>query len=74
MAISLVASTGGVGLLPLYARNMLPPTVVSRPLEGAPPMIDLVLGYSQTNDSPLLKTPLGKIDQLKFRVEDGSQP
>jgi hypothetical protein len=35
----------------------------------APPMIDLVLGYSQANPSPLLKTLLNKIDQLKFRVE-----
>jgi LysR family hca operon transcriptional activator len=69
MAISLVASTGGVSLLPLYARNMLPPTVISRPLDGAPPMIDLVLGYNQSNTSPLLKTLLGKLDQLKFRVE-----
>lgn len=32
-------------------------------------MIDLVLGYSQTNDSPLLKTLLGKIDQLKRRYQ-----
>jgi LysR family hca operon transcriptional activator len=69
VAISLVASTGGMGLLPLYVRNMLPPTVISRPLDGAPPMIDLVLGYSQANPSPLLKTLLNKIDQLKFRVE-----
>jgi LysR family transcriptional regulator, hca operon transcriptional activator len=69
MAISLVAATGGVSLLPLYARNMLPPTVISRPLEGAPPLIDLVLGYSQDNTSPLLEALLGKLDQLKFRVE-----
>jgi LysR family hca operon transcriptional activator len=69
MAISLVASTGGVSLLPLYARNMLPPTVVSRPLQGAPPMIDLVLGYSRSNGSPLLEKLLGKIAQLKFRVD-----
>jgi LysR family hca operon transcriptional activator len=32
-------------------------------------MIDLVLGYSQANTSPLLKTLLSKIDQLKFQVE-----
>jgi LysR family hca operon transcriptional activator len=69
MAISLVASTGGVSLLPLYARNMLPPTVISRPLEGAPPVIDLVLGYSQANTSPHLQALLGKLDQLKSRVE-----
>src|SRR4029077_15125406 len=69
VAISLVASTGGVGLLPLYVRNMLPPTLISRPLDGAPPMIDLVLGYSQANTSPLLKTLLSKIDQLNVQVE-----
>jgi len=70
MAISLVVSTGGVSLLPLYVRNMLPPTAVTRPLEGAPPLIDLVLGYSQANTSPLLQALLGKLDQLKFRVEN----
>jgi LysR family transcriptional regulator, hca operon transcriptional activator len=32
-------------------------------------MIDLVLGYSRANTSPLLKTLLSKIDQLKFQVE-----
>jgi LysR family transcriptional regulator, hca operon transcriptional activator len=30
MAISLVASSGVIGLLPLYAKNLLPKTVVSR--------------------------------------------
>jgi LysR family hca operon transcriptional activator len=69
VAISLVASTGGVGLLPFYVRHMLPPTLISRPLDGAPPMIDLVLGYSRANPSPQLKTLLSKIDQLKVQVE-----
>jgi LysR family hca operon transcriptional activator len=69
MAISLVASTRGVSLLPLYARNLLPPSVVSRPIWGAPPTIDLVLGYSETNTSPLLKTLLAKVEALKFRVQ-----
>ena len=68
MGISLIASTGGVGLLPLYARNFLPPTVVSRPLQGAPPMIDLSLGYNESNTSPLLKFLLSKMEDLKFRV------
>ena len=68
MAFSLIASTGGVGLLPLYARNLLPGSVVSRPLRGAPPMIDLVLGYNEANGSPLLKFLLTKVDELKFRV------
>ena len=55
MAISLVASTGGVCLLPLYAQKLLPKTVVSRPIQGAPPMVDLVVGYNEANTSPLLK-------------------
>ena len=68
MAISLVASTGGVSLLPLYAQNLLPKTVVSRPIQGAPPMVDLVVGYNEANTSPLLKFLLSKVDSLKFRV------
>lgn len=69
MAISLVASTGGLSLLPLYARNLLPPTVITRPLIGVPPTIDLALGFSETNTSPLLKAFLARIDELKFRVD-----
>src|SRR4030081_722109 len=68
MGISLVASTGGIGLLPLYSQNLLPKTVVSRPIRGAPPMVDLVIGYNEANTSPLLKFFLAKVDDLKFRV------
>jgi LysR family transcriptional regulator, hca operon transcriptional activator len=68
MAISLVASTGGVSLLPLYAQNLLPKTVVSRPIQGAPPMVDLVIGYNEANTSPLLRFLLSKVDEIKFRV------
>jgi LysR family hca operon transcriptional activator len=68
MAISLVASTGGISLLPLYAQNLLPKTVISRPIRGAPPMVDLVIGYNEANTSPLLKFLLAKVDDLKFRV------
>jgi LysR family hca operon transcriptional activator len=68
MAISLVASTRGVSLLPLYAQNFLPKTVVSRRIRGTPPMIDLVIGYNEANTSPLLKFLLSKVDELKFRV------
>ncbi len=68
MGISLIASTGGIGILPLYARNLLPPAVVSRPLAGVPPTIDLALGYNEANTSPLLKTLLSRIDELKFRA------
>lgn len=66
MAISLVASTGGIALMPFYARNLLPPTVVSRPLAGASPTIDLSLGYNEGNTSPLLASIVARIGDLKF--------
>jgi LysR family hca operon transcriptional activator len=66
MAMSLVASTGGIALMPHYARNLLPATVVSRPLDGAPPTIALSLGYNEANTSPLLKTLVLKISDMKF--------
>jgi LysR family hca operon transcriptional activator len=68
MAISLVASTGGIGLFPLYSQNLLPKTVVSRPIRGTPPTVDLVIGYNEANTSPLLKSVLAKVDDLKLRV------
>ncbi len=49
MAMSLVVSTGGIALMPLYARNLLPPTVMSRPLAGVAPTIELSLGYNDAN-------------------------
>lgn len=66
MAMSLVASTGGIALMPLYARNLLPPTLVYRTLAGVAPTIDLSLGYNEANTSPLLKTIISKIGDLKF--------
>jgi len=68
MAVSLVASTRGVALLPAYARNLLPPSLISRPLQGDVPTIDLVVGYSRTNTSPILKLFLSRIDDLIARV------
>ena len=64
MAISLVASTRGVALLPLYALNFLPWSVISRPLRGDVPTIDLVLGYHRANTSPLLRLFLSKTDEM----------
>lgn len=64
MAISLVASTRGVALLPVYAHNFLPGAVVSRPLTGHPPTIDLVVGYHKANGSPLLGTFVSRLDEL----------
>ncbi|MDE1150449.1 MAG: LysR family transcriptional regulator [Azospirillaceae bacterium] len=66
MAVSLVASTRGIALMPLYARNLLPPTVVSRPLAGVAPTIDLSVGYNAANTSPLLRTIVSRIGDLKF--------
>jgi LysR family hca operon transcriptional activator len=68
MAMSLIASTRGVALLPAYAKNFLPWAVTSRPLEGEPPTIDLVIGYNKTNTSPILGLFLSRIDQLKKRA------
>ena len=68
MAMSLVASTRGVALLPAYARNLLPSSLISRPLQGDVPTIDLVVGYSKTNTSPILKLFLSRMDDLIARV------
>jgi LysR family hca operon transcriptional activator len=68
MAISLVASTRGVALLPAYARNFLPWSVISRPIEGDPPTIDLVIGHNKANGSPTLKLFLSRADELIARV------
>ena len=68
MAMSLVASTRGVALLPAYAQNFLPWSVISRPLDGDVPTIDLVIGYSNSNRSPILKLFLSRTDDLIARV------
>jgi LysR family hca operon transcriptional activator len=71
-AMSLVASTGGVTLVPLYAQNMLAPNVVARALEGVPPTVDLTLGYNQANPSPLLCRLLSRADELVASVQNQS--
>ncbi|HEV3017838.1 MAG TPA: LysR family transcriptional regulator [Burkholderiaceae bacterium] len=68
MAISLVASTRGVALLPVYLKNFLPWSVVSRPIKGEAPTIDLVVGYHRANASALLNLFLSRIDDLIARV------
>ena len=68
MAMSLIASTGGVGLLPAYAQNFLLSSVTSRPLKGNTPTVDLVLGYKKSNQSPILKLLLSRLDELVARV------
>ena len=70
MGMSLIASTGGVGLLPAYAQNFLPSSVTSRPLKGDTPTIDLVLGYKKSNQSPILKLLLSRLDELVARASN----
>ena len=65
MAMSLIASTRGVALLPAYAKNFLPRSVTSRPLDGEAPTIDLVIGYNKTNTSSILGLFLSRVDSLK---------
>jgi len=68
MGVSLIASTGGIGLLPSYAQNFLHASVTSRPLKGDTPTIELVLGYKKSNQSPILKLLLSRLDELVARV------
>jgi LysR family transcriptional regulator, hca operon transcriptional activator len=66
--MSLIASTRGIGLLPAYALHFLPSSVTSRPLKRDVPTIDLVFGYKKSNESPVLKLLLSKLDELVTRV------
>src|SRR6185369_741403 len=68
MGISLIMSTHGVGLLPAYAQSFLPASVTSRPLKGDVPTVDLVLGYRKSNQSPILKLLLSRLDELVARA------
>ena len=70
MAMSLVASTRGVALLPAYVRNFMPWSVISRPIKGHAPTIDLVIGYKRGNASPTLKLFLSRTDELIARVSE----
>jgi LysR family transcriptional regulator, hca operon transcriptional activator len=67
MAMSLIASTRGIALLPAYAENFLPWSVTSRPLKGEAPTIDLVIGYKRTNPSPTLALFLSRMGSLPLR-------
>ena len=68
MAMSLIASTRGVALLPSYAQNFMPWSVISRPIKGNAPAIDLVVGYNKANTSRTLKLFLSRLDELIARV------
>ena len=68
MGMSLIASTHGWGLLPVYAENFLPRSLTSRPLQGDAPTIDLVVGYNKENHSPILKLLLSRLGELVASV------
>ena len=68
MAGSLIASTQSVALLPAHWLDVLPRSIVGRPLAGDVPTIDLVLGYHKANTSPILKLFLSRTDDLIARV------
>jgi LysR family hca operon transcriptional activator len=67
-AVSMIASTRAVALLPAYAKNFLPWSVTSRPIRGDVPTIDLVVGYNKANTSAILKLFLSRIEDLIARV------
>jgi LysR family hca operon transcriptional activator len=67
-AFSIIASTHAVTLLPAYAKNFLPVALANRPIQGDPPMVDLVLGYNKANASPILKLFLTRVDKLIARA------
>ena len=66
--MSLITSTGGVALLPAYAKTFLPTNVTTRPLEGLAPRIDLSLGYRRGNASPILELLVSRADELVARM------
>jgi hypothetical protein len=63
-----VASTRSVTLIPAYVQDLLPSTVISRPLAGDIPTIALTLGYRRSNTSQILKFFLSHLDELIARV------
>jgi hypothetical protein len=49
-------------------RRLRKSSVTSRPLKGDAPAIELVLGYKKSNESPILKLLLSRLDELVTRV------
>ncbi|MDN3275651.1 LysR substrate-binding domain-containing protein [Frankia sp. RB7] len=63
-AISMIASTRGVMLLPAYTKRYLPETITTRPVRGEAPKLDLVVAYHKANKSPILKLLLSEAGKL----------
>jgi LysR family hca operon transcriptional activator len=68
MVMSLIASMRAVTLIPAYVQDLMPWSVVSRRLAGSVPTIDLVIGYSASNTSPILKQFLSRLDEFTTRI------
>jgi LysR family hca operon transcriptional activator len=63
-AISMIASTRAVMLLPAYTKRYLPASVTSRPARGEVPTLDLIIAYHKANNSPILKLLLASVGKL----------
>ena len=63
-AISMIASTRAVTLLPAYTKRFLPESVTTRPVKGEAPTLDLIIAYSKANTSPILKLLLSRVGKL----------
>ena len=74
MAISLVRSTHGIALLPASIGSYLPPSVVSRPLAGDQPTIDLMLAFHKANTSSVLQKFLARFDDLCTQIRGRTSP
>ena len=68
MAVSLVAAKRGIALLPASVRGYLPASVVSRPLGGTQPTIDLVLCYRAANRSGVRVRFLTNLGTLSAQI------
>jgi len=63
-AISMITSTRGIMLLPDYTRRYLPASIITRPVKGEAPTLDLVIAYHKANNSPILKLLLSNVGKL----------
>ncbi|MBN3728217.1 LysR substrate-binding domain-containing protein [Burkholderia sp. Ac-20379] len=68
MVMSLIASLRALTLIPAYVQNLMPWSVASRPLAGVAPTVELVVGFSAGNASPVLAAFLAKLEALAARV------
>jgi LysR family transcriptional regulator, hca operon transcriptional activator len=63
-AISMITSTHAIMLLPAYTRRYLPDSIITRPVEGEVPTLDLVIAHHKANKSPTLKLLLFRAGNL----------